>query len=509
MPPHAPLLIALPHGLNVSGVALWGVRLAGAIAQRGGSVALLLHREPQGHARLDIDLHPDVRLFDTNLPAFDAPEASFHAALTTYRDAVTSMLQQSESPLVLSPNLHAECYRVCATLAKELSPNLRIVGWAHSDNAYDSLVLGQFAPLLSGAVGVSQRIASQVESACAASDVRCRHIPYGVPVPPRPPTREPLTSDRPIRLIYTGRLEHHQKRIMALPALSRRLADLNVPHELTIVGDGPARADLVSELDGLASVRLAEPVGPTSLQAMLCDADAFVLPSRFEGLSVSMLEALAAGCVPFVTRVASGAAEAISHAHNGCLVDAPDEATDTDVGIAMANEIARIRAKGPDAGAALSHAAWKTAHDRYSLSKHAEHATRLLNTCALSPPPHISDDLLSDRPVTVPLHAESRVRELLSSLEGRPILIHGCGEHTRIIWNAIRATHARIVGLADDDPARAGQQFEDLPILPPGNVTGVGATDVVISSYLHEAAIWQRRGVYEAQGLRVHRLYAA
>ena len=34
-----------------------------------------------------------------------------------------------------------------------------------------------------------------------------------------------------------------------------------------------------------------------------------------------------------------------------------------------------------------------------------------------------------------------------------------------------------------------------------------GATDVVISSWINQHAIWSRRAVYERQGLTVHTVY--
>ena len=45
------------------------------------------------------------------------------------------------------------------------------------------------------------------------------------------------------------------------------------------------------------------------------------------------------------------------------------------------------------------------------------------------------------------------------------------------------------------------------PIVAPHDAGETGATDVVISSWINQNAIWQRRAVYERQGLKVHTLY--
>jgi hypothetical protein len=65
------------------------------------------------------------------------------------------------------------------------------------------------------------------------------------------------------------------------------------------------------------------------------------------------------------------------------------------------------------------------------------------------------------------------------------------------------------VALSDDDPERAGQRVLNLRIVEPKDAAMTGATDVIISTWLHEERVWSRREVYERQGLRVHRLYTS
>ncbi len=53
---------------------------------------------------------------------------------------------------------------------------------------------------------------------------------------------------------------------------------------------------------------------------LLAESEVFVLPSGFEGLPVSLLEAMSTGCVPIVTAIRSGVPEVIRHGENGFLV---------------------------------------------------------------------------------------------------------------------------------------------------------------------------------------------
>jgi glycosyltransferase involved in cell wall biosynthesis len=52
-------------------------------------------------------------------------------------------------------------------------------------------------------------------------------------------------------------------------------------------------------------------------------ADIFLLPSRFEGLSLALLEAMAAGCVPIVSSRGS-MPSVVEDGHNGFLIEPGD-----------------------------------------------------------------------------------------------------------------------------------------------------------------------------------------
>ncbi len=65
----------------------------------------------------------------------------------------------------------------------------------------------------------------------------------------------------------------------------------------------------------------------------------------------------------------------------------------------------------------------------------------------------------------------------------------------------------RIVAFTDNDHRRYGKKIWNWPIIAPSMAASMGATDVVISSWINQRAIWNRRGVYEEQGLTVHGLY--
>jgi glycosyltransferase involved in cell wall biosynthesis len=118
-----------------------------------------------------------------------------------------------------------------------------------------------------------------------------------------------------------GRLSPMKNHRMAIEAFARiRAEGPDANCKLVLVGDGPSR----KELEDLAHVRkvasdLLFPGFSDEPQAALSAVDVFVLPSHNEGLSLSMLEAMACECAPIVTAV-GGAPEVLNSPDIGWLV---------------------------------------------------------------------------------------------------------------------------------------------------------------------------------------------
>jgi glycosyltransferase involved in cell wall biosynthesis len=95
---------------------------------------------------------------------------------------------------------------------------------------------------------------------------------------------------------------------------------------LLLVGDGPMRGELESFI---AAERLGDSVTITGqrndVPALVSAMDVFVLSSLSEGTSISLLEAMASGVAPVVTRVGGNPA-IVHHGVDGLLVEPRDEA---------------------------------------------------------------------------------------------------------------------------------------------------------------------------------------
>lgn len=497
-----PMLIALPDGLSVSGVTTWAVRLAGALASRGRSVGLIAHAEPPGASRLTTRLHPDVRVYDARCLE---GAAGLEPAVRLYRAAADDLGERGGRPVVLSPNLRGDCYGVCAALAA-CDADVRLVGWQHSDIEYDRRVLAHFEPVIERFVGVSDTIVSKLRRTIESRTDDVASIPYGVEVPAEPARRASL-NNRPLRLIYTGRMERRQKRILSLVHLSDALTARDIEHELVLLGDGPASDEVDDLCASRALIRRVDPVDPSNVAPMLDASDIFVLGSRYEGLSVSMLEAMARGCVPIVARVDSGAEQAIIDGVNGAIADVEPDEDEQAVGVALADAVQRALQGNLDM---MSTQAWMTASECYSIQRHADRVEQVLDRVAFSPKRRWPTGRLlafDSGGGSVPPEGPERLRALLATLTGRRIAIHGTGAHTRMLWPVFDASGVQIVAFCDDDLGAVGRELYGRPVVAPAGLADTGATDVVISSWMHQDSIWERRAQFD--GLDVHRIYAS
>lgn len=507
------MLLALAHGLVVGGVTTWAVRLAGALAARGRRVGVVVHAPGPGQTRVGIELDP--RVLRVDLTAAPPMEHAGGARLGLYVPAYVRAVRELSTaggPVVVCPTLLGDCFGVAAALTLAEPERVRIVGWQHSPIEYDARVLSHYEPIIAAFVAVSDAVESGLRSRLPLRGGDVVNVPNGVWAAAERPSR-PSLEGRPLRLIYTGRLEAGLKRVLALVAMSDELIRAGVSHRLTILGDGPAG----EELDRLAAerpaVRRMVSVPPQFVERLLDEHDVFVLPSRLEGMSLSALEAMGRGCCPVMTRTPSGASQLIEDGRTGVLVDVPADADDARVGAAMAAGVRRAVGLGVDR---LGVAALALVRERFGAERSVALVERLLGRAAEMP----ARVWPADRPVaftsagagpagsgSVPTDGAERMAGVLRGLTGRRVVLHGAGRHTIELASCLAASAAVIVALADDDPGKIGRSLWGWPIVAPAEAARTGATDVVISTWMNEDAVWARRAAYERQGLRVHRVY--
>lgn len=224
------------------------------------------------------------------------------------------------------------------------------------------------APAATHLVAVSEEVRTFYE-ARGVGRGRWRVVHNGVDVGPAP-RRERAEAfralglgeaDRVVGLV--GRLVPAKAPEVFLRALARAAARVPALRGL-VVGDGPSRAEAEAEARRLG---LAERVVFAGLRKdvpeLLRGLDALVFSSLREGLSMAMLEAMAAG-VPVVATEVGGTPELVRHGVEGLLVPPgrPEELADAVVSLL----------EDASAAARLREAARRRVEERFSLARMIE-----------------------------------------------------------------------------------------------------------------------------------------
>jgi glycosyltransferase involved in cell wall biosynthesis len=287
---------------QLGGVESYLLNMARETIAAGGKISIAAISNADGPLRAEF-LATGARLLDWTAfsRAFSAQEPS-----TAIRSQIAMDLGEAQ-PDVIALNDCNDFSIGAAPLLRRVRPFCTIVDTFHIDSpAAEYLEFRQiFLDVLDGIATTNESVASRFRDRYPSSaPLSVRYIPNGATAA----VGERRSADETLQLLYVGRLAQDQKRVLELPWLFDRLRASGKKFAATIVGDGPCRDALELEFAnrGLAArVRLTGYLGPAEVQALLMEHDVLLNVSQFEGFSMSVLEAFAAGCVPVCTSVAS------------------------------------------------------------------------------------------------------------------------------------------------------------------------------------------------------------
>lgn len=233
------------------------------------------------------------------------------------------------------------------------------------------------------AVALNRGTVKELREAGFASE-RVVLVPNGVVV--GGPQKRTSELHTPARLVFVGRLQRQKGLDILLQALVR----LNkirpaADWRLRVFGDGPRRAEYESLTDDLGIAGQVQFEGQIpDVPAQFMTSDIFVLPSRAEGMSNALLEAMAAGLPCIATRI-SGNTDLIESGNNGLLVPPENPG-------ALARAMASLLDSQP-VREKLARGARSAIHQRYTIDYVAEHYVNLYENLLVLP----KDDRLTPR----------------------------------------------------------------------------------------------------------------
>ncbi|QPF73695.1 TIGR03088 family PEP-CTERM/XrtA system glycosyltransferase [Roseateles sp. DAIF2] len=206
-------------------------------------------------------------------------------------------------------------------------------------------------------VALSQDLAGYLQQRVGFAPARIRQIYNGVdtqrftPAPRREPIEGcPFGTDASLLLIGTvGRMQQVKDQTLLARAFVLALQqrpDLRTKLRLVMAGDGPLRGAAQGLIDDAGFGALAWLPGERGdVAAWMRGLDLFVLPSLAEGVSNTILEAMASG-LPVIATAVGGNVELVEQDRTGLLVPPADAAALAAALIALADDAERRRAMG-------------------------------------------------------------------------------------------------------------------------------------------------------------------
>lgn len=200
----------------------------------------------------------------------------------------------------------------------------RRVGVLHSDWPDLDYCLGQMRPLLDGMLCVSPTLVPRVRAAIpelGEDRVGLLPLPAGRDAVE---ANQPPIAGRPFVLGFCGRVTVQQKRVDLFPELCRLLDSMGVDYRLEFLGEGDKLPWVRHALGASPRVAIHGRLSGDRYWKVVRGWDAVVFLSEYEGLPLSLLEALSVGAIPVYPTIDSGADQMVSRLGRGLLYPAGD-----------------------------------------------------------------------------------------------------------------------------------------------------------------------------------------
>ena len=298
------IIVDMYEGIGWGGSELWAANLAKGLKKAGKEVILVGGTEQPC-------LEEDYESLTTRI-----------AEQETIKHMVD--LFERNLPCVFINNF-AGCAFMAAVIVKKKYPDLiKIISVIHNDNKslFDAhMMLSEY---IDKVFCVSARIQEHMQR-LYDFDGKCYYFKEQ-PIKSEIQWQREEKLSEVLRIGYAARLVRQQKRADLLIDFISYLEQKNVNYLFQIAGEGECADKIVEYITQEKlqdKVQLLGRLPKSSMDDFWKRQDVFVNVSEYEGTSLSMLEAMAFGCVPVVTDV-SGAREFIEVGENGYICKVGD-----------------------------------------------------------------------------------------------------------------------------------------------------------------------------------------
>ena len=278
------ILFVAPSAYPFGGVADWLAYLLPGLESLGWTCTLGLVAGKHHQVNRYLDRHPFGRVLPI-ANATGSPEGRVRA--------LQSAIESTAASIVATINI-VDVYEAVRRVRQRGGSDVRVVTTLHGlqDDLLADIAFNR--DVIDAVISSNRLSQSLVVGALAGTAARSLYAPYGVALP-TVPNHDPHRTDC-IRLLYSGRVEQEQKRVLDLPPLLSTLRRHGQSVQLVIAGDGPdaQRLKAAFESAGVAGcVRWAGVLNRDALAQQYRESDALVITSDWETGPIVAWEAMA------------------------------------------------------------------------------------------------------------------------------------------------------------------------------------------------------------------------
>lgn len=304
-----PLCFILANGLTNGGVTTWAINTSRRMVVKGQACAIIAHEPEPGNdvfPRSDQDWIVECAGNASSRLPKPKEIAAFARCYASLGDAI------------LLPNWSWGTWVGVAAMMRNPKPQNRVIGIAHTDEKAYYDIMTYYEPIISKFIAVSDQIHQRLVQLMPQRQYDIIRLSY--PVPRRVAKARSNDHRHTLRIGYAGRIQNYQKRILDLQDLAVHLSQCSGHYCFEIAGDGTHLQQLKNffndnHFDNV-TVNFHGLLDSEAIASLWSSVDIGILFSSHEGLSISMIESMAAGCVQVLTNV-SGVGDTVTPGING------------------------------------------------------------------------------------------------------------------------------------------------------------------------------------------------
>ncbi len=270
------------------------------------------------------------------------------------------------------------CGRVATNCVRYLEPGMRRILIVHTTSVGAYAAARAIRDHVHATIGVSPRIARDLIARKGFDKAWTVSIPNAIEVERFNIARKKAACDG-LTVLFLGRMEDNAKGCLLLSRIFERVNRSGVRVRCVVAGDGPDLAELKRRCNSLSNVHFLGPVPYEAVPEVLAQADIYIFPSRYEGFGLSLVEAMASGCVPVASAIRGVTDAIIDDGSTGCLFPIGDWRRAADCIVRLACDPARRQE--------MSLAAGRSARSRFSVGRAAQQYMDVMDTAVGAPRP--------------------------------------------------------------------------------------------------------------------------